>query len=307
MVMASARTTFDVVVTNYNYGRFVTEAIDGALAQTRPPERVVVVDDGSTDGSPALLTERYGNDPRVVLLLTENGGQLAAFIRGTAPCAADVICYLDADDRWSPDYLAKIGELYDSRPDVDFVFSDLELFGNEQGRQAYANRPVDLGITMIVTVMMHHWYGAPTSALSMRRRWAGMALDMPADMLRLWHLCADNCLVLGASVLGARKYFLPTGSVHYRVHGANGWHANRTPEREFLNALHIRCLIQFYANRVGFADRFADLAKQEYLLKIEPTWDDTLRYAKLVQLRPGPWYKKLERALSIKRRGRKYR
>ena len=75
-------TTFSVIVTCYNYRDFVEEAVDSALAQTRAAAQVIVVDDGSTDGSSELLRARYGDDPRVTLLFGENGGQLAAFQRG---------------------------------------------------------------------------------------------------------------------------------------------------------------------------------------------------------------------------------
>jgi glycosyltransferase involved in cell wall biosynthesis len=61
-------TSFAVVITNYNYRPYVVEAVDSALNQTHAPVQVLVVDDGSTDGSRDLLTERYGQDPRVSLL-----------------------------------------------------------------------------------------------------------------------------------------------------------------------------------------------------------------------------------------------
>ena len=83
-------TSFAVIVTSYNYRAFVAEAVDSALAQTRAPQQVVIVDDGSTDGSPDFLRERYGHDPRVTLLCGENGGQLVAFQRGVAAADAEV-------------------------------------------------------------------------------------------------------------------------------------------------------------------------------------------------------------------------
>ena len=63
--MSIPATTFSVVITSYNYLQFVVEAVESALAQTRPAAQVIVVDDGSSDGSPAMLQQRYGADPRV--------------------------------------------------------------------------------------------------------------------------------------------------------------------------------------------------------------------------------------------------
>lgn len=295
----NAPVSFSVIVTNYNYATFVTDAIEGALAQTRPAAQIIVVDDGSTDGSPELLKERYGSDARVTLLLGENGGQLAAFRRGLEVATGEVICFLDADDRWSPGFLEKIGEVFDARRDVDFVFSDLELFGDENRPMRYADRACDLGYTVVSTYMLMHWYGAPTSALALRADWARRTLDLPENMRATWRLSADNCLVYGASVLGARKYYQPTGCVHYRIHGANGWWGNRTPANEYLNRFRSRCLIQHYANEIGLTESCVDFAKQEFKTKPEPSWREARRYAMLVRMRRGSWLRNLERQVAI--------
>ena len=292
-------TSFSVIVTCYNYKAFVEEAVDSALAQTRAPAQVIVVDDGSTDGSTQLLQQRYGADPRVTLLCGENGGQLVAFQRGVAAATGDVLCFLDADDRWAPDFLEKIGKVYDERRDVGFVFSDITLFGNEQRTIGYADKPLDLGYTAISTYVLTYWYGAPTSALSLRADYARRCLDLPFDYARTWRLSADNCLVYGASVFGARKYYLPTGSVGYRIHGANGWWSNRTQTAAFLTRLHSRGLIGHYARMAGIDDSCIELAKLEYKTKPNPSWAETKRYASLSLRGDAPWWKRFERALSV--------
>ena len=68
-----------IVVNNYNYARFLGAAFDSALAQNYPHREVVVVDDGSTDGSREVI-EAYGT--RVIPICRENGGQGAAFNSG---------------------------------------------------------------------------------------------------------------------------------------------------------------------------------------------------------------------------------
>jgi glycosyltransferase involved in cell wall biosynthesis len=292
-------TSFAVVITSYNYRDFVGAAIDSALAQTRPAAQVIVVDDGSTDGSPDYLREHYGSDARVTLLCGENGGQLVAFQRGVAEAQADVVCFLDADDRWEPNYLAQIGEVYDSRRDIDFVFSDMQLFGDEERWMGYADRSLDLGFTVISTYALMHWYGAPTSALSMLALWARRTLALPADLSSNWRLSADNCLVYGASVLGARKYYRRTGAVHYRIHGNNGWWGKQTAANQYLNRFRSRCLIEIYAKSIGLDERCVESAKHEFRTKPDPTWREAKRYAKVVQLRRGSWLGNLERAVSI--------
>jgi glycosyltransferase involved in cell wall biosynthesis len=292
-------TTFAVVVTCYNYRDFVAEAVDSALAQTRPPKQVIVVDDGSKDGSQDLLRERYGDDTRVTLLICENGGQLVAFQRGLAAADADVICFLDADDRWEPTHLEKIGALYDSRKDIDFVFNDIVLFGNESRTIAYARKPVDLGYTAVATYELVHWYGAPTSALSLRQTLAQRCLDLPPEMTRTWRLSADNCLVYGASLFAGRKYFLPTGTVGYRIHGKNGWWSNRGPTETYLNRMRSRGLVAEYARMAGIVPESIDLVKYEFKTKPAPEWREIRRYAGLAMRTKGSLLKRIERALSI--------
>ncbi|MEY2113965.1 glycosyltransferase family 2 protein [Rhodanobacter sp. FW106-PBR-R2A-1-13] len=292
-------TSFAVVVTSYNYRAFVGTAVDSALAQSRAPMQVIVVDDGSTDGTPAHLRERYGHDPRVTLVCGENGGQLVAFQRGVAHARADVICFLDADDRWEPDYLARLGELYDSRRDVDFVFSDMQLFGDEQRWMGYAAQSRDLGFTAISTYLLMHWYGAPTSALSMRALWARRTLELPAELGQTWRLSADNCLVFGASVLGAHKYYLRTGAVHYRIHGNNGWWGRQTPATTYLNRFRSSCLIGIYARSIGLDERCLESVKHEFRTKPDPSWREARHYAKLARLRHGSWLRNQQHAASI--------
>jgi len=299
----NAGVSFSVIVTNYNYREFVAEAIDSVLAQSRPVVQLIVVDDGSADGSPAWLAERYGADPRVTLRCGSNGGQLSAFIKGMDGVTGDVVCFLDADDHWNPDYLARIGALYDARRDVDFVFSDVSLCGNEQGMHGFAPHAMDLGYTAISTWITAHWYGAATSALSMRRAWARRALDVPIAFQETWRLSADNCLVFGPSVLGARKYFLPTGAVHYRIHGNNGWWHARDTERQFASGFRARCLINHYASQMHMDTLTLDLVKREFLSKPEPSRDETMRYARIAMRGSAPWLKRVERAIAIWRRG----
>jgi glycosyltransferase involved in cell wall biosynthesis len=300
--------TFSVVITNYNYRDYVGEAIDSVLAQTRAAAQLIVMDDGSTDGSAAWLAERYGNDERITLRCVSNGGQLSAFVKGMEGVTGDIVCFLDADDRWDKDYLARIGEVYDSRRDIDFVFTDVNLFGNEQGIVGYADRATDLGFTAISTWVTAYWYGAATSALSMRRPWAQRALDLPQAFLSTWRISADNCLVFGTSVLGARKYYLPTGLVHYRVHGANGWWHARERENQFVNLFRSRTLINHYAERMHMDVHTLDLAKAEFRSKPEPGMDEAWRYAGIAFRRgTSGWLKRIERTVSILRHGRKGR
>lgn len=88
------------IIPVYNGERYLGEAIESVLAQTRPVDEIVVVDDGSTDSSSAVA-ERYGD--RVRCLRQKNAGPSAASNRGIEAAGGEVIAFLDADDRWRPD------------------------------------------------------------------------------------------------------------------------------------------------------------------------------------------------------------
>ena len=91
-----------IVINNYNYARYLGDAIDSALAQTWHPLEVIVVDDGSTDDSWSVI-QRYGE--RVRAMRQPNGGQGAAYNAGFAASRGEWVLFLDADDLLDVDAL----------------------------------------------------------------------------------------------------------------------------------------------------------------------------------------------------------
>ena len=98
-----------VIVNNYNYGKFLPQAIDSALEQTYPRVEVIVVDDGSTDDSREIIS-RY--DSRIRSVLKSNGGQASALNAGFTASHGDVVLFLDADDFLYPSAVANAVDLF---------------------------------------------------------------------------------------------------------------------------------------------------------------------------------------------------
>jgi glycosyltransferase involved in cell wall biosynthesis len=121
-----------VVVPCYNAAAFVRECLTSALAQTRPADEILFIDDRSTDGS-AAIARSFG--PRVrVIPMEENGGCARARNFGVAHATGDLIAFLDADDVWLPNHLATLEDLLQRHPDADVAFSRAQLFGDYDNR-----------------------------------------------------------------------------------------------------------------------------------------------------------------------------
>jgi glycosyltransferase involved in cell wall biosynthesis len=114
-----------VVVTCYNYGRFVAEAVDSLLGQTFQELEVIVVDDASPDNSRQVLLERYADNPRVRLVLHEkNQGHIRSYNEGLGLAQGEFMGVLAADDFClRPDALARQVAIFDAYPRVGFVYS----------------------------------------------------------------------------------------------------------------------------------------------------------------------------------------
>jgi glycosyltransferase involved in cell wall biosynthesis len=110
-----------VIIPTYNYGRFVAEAVESALAQTYRTIEVIVVDDGSTDGTQAVLSRFAG---RIRYLFQENRGLSAARNRGIGAARGEFLGFLDADDLWDPTKIAKQVTLIERSPQVGAVYCE---------------------------------------------------------------------------------------------------------------------------------------------------------------------------------------
>lgn len=115
------------IICCYNYGRYVGEAIESVLAQGITDHEVIVIDNASTDETPAVLS-RY-QDPRLhIIRVTENHGYGRGLNIGLEAAQGDFLTFLDADDRWRPGKLRRELAIMESEPDIGLVFEDLVRF-----------------------------------------------------------------------------------------------------------------------------------------------------------------------------------
>jgi glycosyltransferase involved in cell wall biosynthesis len=122
--------TITAVVGAYNAEAFIGATLDAILSQTHAPDEVVVVDDGSTDGTAAVLA-MFGDAIRVVT--QPNGGCPAAFNRAFVEATGDYIAMCGADDLWEPDKLERQVAALQTHPDIDVAFGAAQIFGHVEG------------------------------------------------------------------------------------------------------------------------------------------------------------------------------
>jgi glycosyltransferase involved in cell wall biosynthesis len=199
-----------IVINNFNYQHFVGQAIVSALAQSHDDVEVIVVDDGSTDGSVAEI-RRHGE--RVTLVEQKNGGQGSAYNTGLQHASGDMVIFLDADDWLYPQAASQVAAAW--RPGVSkvqFALSVVNREGLPLGRQV----PRHLHDSDALTLLRE--FGAYGSPPGSGNAYCAKFLRqvMPMDPA-VWRTAADSVPILLAPAYG-ELVSLPHSLGAYRLH-----------------------------------------------------------------------------------------
>lgn len=125
---------FSVVIPLYNKAPFIRRAVESVLHQTLHSFEIIVVDDGSTDGSAAKLSDIV--DPRLRVIRQENSGVSAARNTGMALAGGQWIAFLDGDDMWFSDHLEELARVADSFPNAGLISTtSMELLDGSEVSQ----------------------------------------------------------------------------------------------------------------------------------------------------------------------------
>jgi hypothetical protein len=201
-----------VVLTSYNYARYVGEAIESALAQTYRDREVIVVDDESTDDTMAVL-ERFG--ARIIVLRHTNRGLAATRNAGIRAAAGSYVALLDADDVWEPQHLERTVERLDAADESTVgAFSGWGLI-DAGGRILPHTQRVQRGVFRLGDFL--NLAPFPPSTVVLRRaavRDAGM-FDETIPATEDWDLWL-RLTAAGGSFVGVERCLC-----RYRVHGTN--------------------------------------------------------------------------------------
>ncbi len=207
-----------VIIDNYNYGRYLRQAVDSALLQDHSHVEVIVVDDGSTDGSRSVIAD-YGDTVKSVL--QPNRGQSAALNAGFAASSGDVIALLNADDWFLPEKISSVVRHFAARADVQWIFDPVTMTfpdGRTLTIPNYEECPTDLYVDVRHLSPQGKLgpFAPPHSGLSFRRSLLGKLLPMTEDI----RMGSDNFLKFAAMTLAPGLQLKAPLTVQ-RIHSSN--------------------------------------------------------------------------------------
>ena len=221
-----------IIINNYNYDRFLAEAIDSALNQTSPHIEVIVVDDGSTDNSRKIITE-YGD--RIVPIFQENGKQGKAFNSGFAASKGDIIIFLDSDDFLFPQAVEKIVAVW--KPDIAKVHYRLAVVDSTGESMGYSlpqgGQSLSTGEVWRILLAGNRYGGTPTSGNALNRQ----AMEELFPIPEKYKLTSDDYLSTLIPFYG-EVVAVEESLGAYRIHESNQWALSTLSVDRFRRFLH---------------------------------------------------------------------
>ena len=227
-----------IIIDNYNYGRFLANAITSAMGQTYARTEVIVVDDGSTDDSREVIM-RFAHQVKSVL--KENGGQASAFNAGFARSRGDVVLFLDADDMLHPRAVEEAVRLFSGAGVAKVHWPMWDVYENRtRTGKITPERPLADGDlrNIVAREGPSSYVSAPASGNAWARRVLERIFPIPEPEFRA---AAHTYLFTLDALFGSiKKLDKPHG--YYRIHARND---SRQPidgrTRLFLWRYDLRC------------------------------------------------------------------
>lgn len=224
----SQPSSISVVITNYNYGRFVSQAIQGVLAQTVPIREIIVVDDGSTDNSREVVA-RFGE--QVKFIDQENQGVGAARNTGAKNSSGEFIAFLDADDIWLPNKMEEQLKVFAADENIGLVSCGMREFDTRTGETIKMYLPDKSEWSAYNILLRQHSILGGGSANVARRaifeKAGGFDQNREMHPAEDWEFCYR--MALAGKVVCVLKIL-----VDYRNHGGNGHLKTARMERAML-------------------------------------------------------------------------
>jgi glycosyltransferase involved in cell wall biosynthesis len=234
----AAEPLVSILVSNYNYARFIGESIQSALDQTYSNFELIVCDDGSTDDSVRVIEEYDRKDSRIRLITKPNGGQASGFNAAFAASRGEILCLLDSDDRFLTQKVERVVADFRAHPDSGFGVHRVIRMSADLRRQ---------GVWPMSAPLPSGWYGSrllhdggilpympPTSGLSLRREVAARIFPLPLEAPLV--SCPDQLITRLAPLL-TNVTCEDEALSEYRLHGSNNYGPDKVTAASFKREL----------------------------------------------------------------------
>lgn len=209
-----------VIINNYNYGRFLEQAIKSVLEQTYNNIELIVVDDGSTDDSIQIIN-KYNE--YIIPIIKENGGQASALNAGWEKAKGELIVFLDSDDYLLSDTIYKVMNIYRKNSEnvskIQYLLRILykgEILNKHYPEKIFWGKSEDYK-QLIISELWDQ--SPPTSGNVFTKKYLKEIMPIPENDFKI---CADNYLIMQAPFLGEVLSINECLGI-YRVHGNNNW------------------------------------------------------------------------------------
>ncbi len=225
MMNSDPEPTISVIIPAYNCDRYIAQAVDSVLQQESCSYEIIVIDDGSTDSTEHIL-ESYGDLLRYIK--QENQGVAAARNHGIEIANGSFVAFLDADDYFLPQKLARQAEILSKRPDLGIVHSGWQRV-DHQGNKLLDVCPWEQ-IPELDLENWLRWKPVLPSAMMFRREW----LQYVGGFDARFPPAEDTNLVLKLALKGCKTAWLREITVCYRQHESSAMHKGLPQARSLM-------------------------------------------------------------------------
>jgi glycosyltransferase involved in cell wall biosynthesis len=274
-----AKPLVSILISNYNYGRFIGESIESALKQTWTNFELIICDDGSTDDSVQVIEQYERKDERIRLIRKANGGQASGFNAAFYASRGEIISLLDSDDLFLPRKLEQVVANFQQHSEAGFGLHRVIRISADHRRQ---------GVWPMSAPLPEGWHGPqmldnggvlpympPTSGLSFRRevaeRMFPLSLEVPLVK------CPDQ-LITRLAPLITRVTQVDEALAEYRLHGENNYGPDKVSAASFRRELDY-CEALWGAQRrflgtiePGLLERFQPLSLNPFIIHSTYLW-----------------------------------
>jgi glycosyltransferase involved in cell wall biosynthesis len=221
-----------IIINNYNYDRFLSEAIDSALKQSYSHIEVIVVDDGSTDNSREIIA---GFGDRIIPILQPNGKQAAAFNSGFAKSKGEIIIFLDSDDYLFPTAVEQIVSVWKPHlAKVHYRLAVVDTTGESLGYSfPQGSQPLETGQVWRTLLEFGGYVSTPTSGNALNRKAMEHTFPIPDE----YKSTADDYLSILIPFYG-EVAAIEDSLGAYRIHDSNQWALSTVTASRFRRFVH---------------------------------------------------------------------